>query len=77
MTTDTPKADDDFDCTSGDLARKAGTLTETVREYGDKGWIPCKRLPNGTRLFRSRDASAVQKIKAERLANRGRRADAA
>jgi hypothetical protein len=58
--------------TTGTVARKAGCEAQLVREYADARLIPSRRLPNGTRLFRADADAQVRKLKAERLARRGR-----
>ena len=63
-----------FDHTAADISRESGAGVETVRAYGDAGWIACRRLINGVRVFPKSAIAETKKVLARRLANRGRRA---
>lgn len=65
-----------FDQTTSEIARGAGLIPETIREYEHLGLIECRRLGNGTRLFQRSAITQVRVIREQRLANRGRRAAA-
>jgi DNA-binding transcriptional MerR regulator len=50
----------------GELARRAGVTTKTVRFYGDIGLVaPRERTPSGYRVY---DESALSRLRAIRLA---------
>jgi DNA-binding transcriptional MerR regulator len=63
-----------FDQSTGDVAREAAVIPETVRSYASLGLLEFCRLANGTRLFQRSAAAEVRKIREQRLANRGRKA---
>lgn len=65
---------DDYDMTSGTLARSAVTSTVTVNRYADAGLLEFKRASDGTRLFKRGQEQRVRDLMVERMANRGRRA---
>ena len=58
--------------TTSKVAAGADCQPNLVRQYSDEGLLESRRLPNGTRLFRADAAERVRKLKAERLALRGR-----
>lgn len=64
--------DDDFRLTSGLVAAKVPCDQGVVRQYADAGWIECRRLANGVRLFRPSSVEKVRRLRAERLARRGK-----
>jgi hypothetical protein len=65
--------DEDYSETSNAIAAKVPCDAGTVRDYADAGWIECRRLANGIRLFKPTAVAAIQKLRAERLARRGGR----
>jgi DNA-binding transcriptional MerR regulator len=64
--------DDDFCLTTGSVAAKAHCDQGIVRTYADAGWIECRRLANGVRLFRPSAIEKVRRLRAERLSRRGK-----
>ena len=62
---------DNFDQTSGSLAREAGTSVPTVNKYADLGVLEYRRASNGTRLFKRGQAEIVRNRVADALAARG------
>jgi hypothetical protein len=65
--------DENYSETSNTIAAKVPCDASTVRDYADAGWIECRRLANGIRLFKPSAVSAVRKLRAERMARRGGR----
>ena len=65
--------DENYSETSNAIAAKVPCDAGTVRDYADAGWVECRRLANGIRLFKPSAVNAVRKLKAERLARRGER----
>jgi DNA-binding transcriptional MerR regulator len=65
------KHEEPFDVTTGEMARLASVLPDTVRHYSDMELIESRRLSNGSRVFRRSAVAVVQALKAQRLANRG------
>lgn len=64
--------DENFSETSNTIAAKVPCDPGTVRDYADAGWLECRRLASGTRLFKPSAVERVRKLRAERLARRGR-----
>jgi DNA-binding transcriptional MerR regulator len=62
-----------FDLTTGELARIAGVSPDTIRLYETLNLIESRRLSNGIRTFRRSTAELVLRLREQRLANRGRR----
>lgn len=56
----------EYSGTTGSVSREAGCLPETVRRYADAGLLDCRRLADGTRVFRSDAAARVRALMAER-----------
>jgi hypothetical protein len=69
---DMPK-DENFALTSNDVAAQVPCDAGTVRDYADWGWVEHRRLASGVRLFQPSAVAQVRKLRAERLASRGRR----
>lgn len=65
---------DEFDVTSGTLARGAETSTVSVNRYADAGLLEFKRASDGTRLFKRGQEQRVRDLRGQRMANRGRKA---
>ena len=65
--------DENYTETSNTVAGKVPCDAGLVRDYADAGWIECRRLANGVRLFKPSAVQAVRKLRAERLARRGGR----
>jgi hypothetical protein len=65
--------DENYTQTSNTIAAKVPCDPSLVRAYADAGWIECRRLASGVRLFKPSAISAVRKLRAERLARRGGR----
>jgi hypothetical protein len=63
--------DENFSETSNTIAAKVPCDASTVRDYADAGWIECRRLANGIRLFKPSAVNSIRKLRAERLARRG------
>lgn len=51
--------DQPADLTISDVARLLGVTPGTVRDYADRGYLPCRRLPSGHRRFRRTDVEAL------------------
>jgi DNA-binding transcriptional MerR regulator len=62
---------EEFIETVNEVARGARCDPSTVRVYADAGLVECRRLANGTRLFRRSASKEVAQILANRLAKRG------
>lgn len=65
--------DENFSETSNTIAARVPCDASTVRLYADAGWIECRRLANGIRLFKTSAVDTVRKVRAQRRAHRGRR----
>lgn len=63
----------EFEDTTGSLAREARVSLPTVKLYADKGLLEYRRAANGIRLFRRGQAPRVREIYEQRMANRGRK----
>ena len=70
-------SDSSFDRTTGQVSREAGVSQPTVRLYANLGLLPHVVASDGTRLFPPDTAELVREICTRRLANRGRRGEAA
>jgi hypothetical protein len=68
---------ENFTDTSGRLSRNAEVTQAYVGQLSRAGLIPFITASDGTRLYRPDAAETVRRIKRERLANRGRKRDAA
>lgn len=64
---------DEWDLTTGAVAREAGSTNPTVAKYADAGLVPCRIASNGMRLFSHEAPQLVREVKKLRLALRGRR----
>jgi hypothetical protein len=62
-----------YEDTTGALARRAETTVQSVIKYCELGLLDFITLPNGMRLLRRGQEERVRQIRAQRLANRGRR----
>ena len=65
---------DDFDQTSGTLARGAATSVVTVNRYADAGLLEFRRASDGTRLFRRGQEKRVRALLEARRPRKGRKA---
>jgi len=68
--------DENFSETTNTIAAKVPCDPGTVREYADAGWLECRRLASGIRLFKATAVEQVRKVRAERMARRGSRTEA-
>lgn len=64
--------DIEFTETTGTLARKARRSPDTIRRLANEGLLEFRRLPGGTRLFRTDAVERVKALVAERMARCGR-----
>ncbi len=62
----------DFDVTTGTLAREAGTSTVTVLRYAAAGLLQYRRASDGSRLFKRGQAHVVREQLAQSLSMRGK-----
>jgi DNA-binding transcriptional MerR regulator len=65
--------DENFTETTNPIAARVPCDASTVRDYADAGWVECRRLANGTRLFKPSAAEQIRKLRAQRMAHRGNR----
>jgi DNA-binding transcriptional MerR regulator len=63
---------DEYDVTSGTLAREGRTSVVTVNRYANAGLLDFKRASDGTRLFRRGQEQRVRELLARRVAKRDR-----
>jgi hypothetical protein len=63
--------DENYSETSNTIAAKVPCDASTVRGYADAGWLECRRLASGVRLFKASAVERVRKLRAERLGRRG------
>jgi hypothetical protein len=63
--------DENYSETSNTIAAKVPCDASTVRGYADAGWLECRRLASGVRLFKASAVEQVRKLRAERIAHRG------
>ena len=64
---------DDYDQTSGSLARNSEASVVTINKYADEGVLQYRRASNGTRLFKRGQEDVVRQEMARRLSKRGNR----
>ena len=63
---------EDFSETTTAIAGKVPCDASLVRRYADLGLIEQRRLMNGMRVFQPSAAESIRKLRAERIARRGR-----
>lgn len=64
--------DEPYSRTTNEVAAQVPCDPKLVRNYAGWGWIECRTLTNGMRLFQPSAAEKVRRIRAERIARRGR-----
>ncbi|MGH2879233.1 MAG: hypothetical protein ACRDK4_06470 [Solirubrobacteraceae bacterium] len=64
--------DEPFSRTTTEIAAQVLCDPQLVRDYAGRGWIECRVLANGIRLYQPSAAEKVRRIRAERIARRGR-----
>lgn len=64
--------DEAFSETTNAVAARVPCDPQLVRAYAASGWLECRTLASGMRLFKPSASERVRAIRAERLARRGK-----